>query len=452
MISIKNARFADGKFYSFTISNSCFSGVFTQESLEAVLPSTVSLQRYAELSADPDFAAKNQQLNVDAGGALLVPAAIDVHVHSRDPGFPEKETWGSLAQAAFRGGVVAVVDMPNTVPPTLGREELLDKAERSRRTPLEARFLLGVSSNNLEVLAPLLQDPSLPLSGLKIFYGQSTGNLQFADLEGLAGKLPQFQNYRLVFHAEDQCCIDDNSRALSLSGAYASLGGSYAVHSMLRDSNSALQATAAIVGWAKRWQRAVHIAHVSTPAEMALIVAARAEGVLVSAEVCPHHLLLSTDDYQRLAGFLTVNPPVRSRQEVSALRRYFVGGAIDCFASDHAPHTRREKLRPYPQCPSGVPSLEFFWPLFYRAVLASGGSIPDLLSMVSLTPATLFGFTGLGGLRSGLRASWVWLTPQEGQIASTDIRAQCQWSPYLGDPAVVSTQATWQDGICRYLG
>jgi dihydroorotase len=452
MILLKNIRFLDTKVYSVAIAEGEFTRVSLQEGLEPPLASSITLARYAELSEDREWCRAQQKVVVDAEGELLVPGAIDVHVHSRDPGFPEKETWQTLGQAAFRGGVVAVVDMPNTFPPTMNRDQVLDKALRAQASGLDFRFLLGVGSANLSSLSSLLQDKTLPICGLKIFYGQSTGNLQFADLDLLASKLPQFQDYMLVFHAEDQCCIEENTRTLSPSREYASLGSSYAVHSELRDSRSAVQATAAILRWAKRWGRAVHIAHVSTPAEMELIVAARREGLKVSSEVCPHHLLFSTADYERLGGFLKVNPPVRSPEEVVDLRRYFARGAIDCFATDHAPHTREEKQRPYAQCPSGIPAVEFFWPLFYRAAQSSGASIPDLVSMVSLTPAKLFGFSRLGALRPGFRASWAWVKRTAGVIAPTDIRARCQWSPYQGEPAVLSVQATWQDGICRYLG
>jgi dihydroorotase len=453
MIIIKNARFADGSLHSLALSGGQFSETHRQKSEEHIAEAHLSLEAYAARSQDPAWiAAQTGPLLVDARGELVVPGGIDVHLHSRDPGFPEKETWGTLGEAAFRGGVVAVVDMPNTEPPTLYREEILDKAARARASGLYFKFLLGVTAENLEGLPALLQDPSLPLCGLKIYYGQSTGNLHFVDLEQLATKVPQLHNSMLVFHAEDQNCIDRHSRALSPTGDYASVTESYAVHSLIRDSDSAVQATTALIRWAKRWKRAIHIAHVSTPDEMALIAAARAEGVHISSEVCPHHLLLSVHDYEQLGGFLKVNPPVRSRVEVDLLRRYMGQGSIDCFVTDHAPHTKAEKLRPYSSCPSGIPAIEFYWPLFAQACALSGASMATLLSMVSSTPARLFGFPRLGHLAPGYLASFVWLSSEEPRTISPDqVKAHCGWSPYIGTRVPVCVKATWQEGTCRYI-
>jgi dihydroorotase len=452
VICISNIRYLDGSLHRLRIAAA--GQILEAKPQGKLLPppgGALSLARYAELSSDPSWHMRAAPLEIDAAGEILAPAAIDAHVHSRDPGFPDKESWDTLAQAAYRGGVVAVVDMPNTFPPTLDRENIRDKAARADKSGLGYRFLLGVTAENLPRIPELLRDKTLPLCGLKIYYGQSTGNLRFVDLEQLAHKVPQLQDYMLVFHAEDQCRIDCQSRALSPEADYASVPSSYAVHSQIRDSESALQASIAILQWAQRWKRRVHIAHVSTPDEMALIAAARRDGIPVSCEVCPHHLLLSTLDYERLGGFLKVNPPVRSESEMLLLRRYLAEGSIDCFVTDHAPHTTREKRQPYATCPSGMPASEFFWPLFYHACKLSGTSAAALLPMVSSTPARLFGFPGLGQLAAGYAASFVWLREEEHTVTPESVAAHCGWSPYTGTRLPLRVQATWQEASCKFI-
>src|SRR5690606_11388564 len=116
---------------------------------------------------------------IDAQDETIIPAALDMHVHSRAPGLAHKEDWHTLAAGAWRGGVVAVADMPNTIPPTMTKAAVLEKAKLARESGLEFTLQLGVGAGNIKEVASLLTDPELPVSALKVFYGRSTGDLMY---------------------------------------------------------------------------------------------------------------------------------------------------------------------------------------------------------------------------------------------------------------------------------
>ncbi|MEZ4741016.1 MAG: amidohydrolase family protein [Bdellovibrionota bacterium] len=438
-----NAKLLTGECIDFIVEN----GKITD-----LLPVTTSIH-----NAKFDLAdfVKNRNpstdiINIDCKAELILPAAIDVHVHSREPGFSHKEDWMTLSNAAFKGGVVAVCDMPNTLPPTMSRADIEEKAHIAQKSKLAFKLYLGVGKANIGSLKNILSDPSLPLCGLKVYYGQSTGELMYDDLETLAKALPENMRGVLTFHSEDQCRIDHNEKEL-LTG-YNSKDDSlpYELHSKIRSSDSAWQSTKVILEWAKKWQQPVHIAHISTPAEMELIEEARQGGLHVTAEVAPHHLIFSTDDYEHLGPLLKMNPPVRSPEEVHELRNYFAKGLIDYFATDHAPHTLVEKNQPYKLCPSGVPSIEYFWPLLLLLADQTGLSPVQTLQMGAAKAAIPFGFSSLGKLEVGYDASFVWISRQTQTIRNKEVVSKCRWSPYDGMELPYTVCATWHKGQLVY--
>lgn len=388
----------------------------------------------------------SDEITLDVGGDFLLPGMIDAHVHSRDPGFPRKETWQTLAAGAYKGGVIGVCDMPNTKPPTMDRVEILDKAARAEACGLDFRLFLGVGGANIDRLRPLMEDVSLPLAGLKVYYGQSTGELMYADLMRLGQSLPYPCSRALVFHSEDQCAIDDNMGRHSCEEC--GTPGSFRVHSAIRSSAAAHASTRVILEWAQQQHRPVHIAHLSTPVEVDLIEEARARGVMVTSEVAPHHLMFDTDDYDRLGGYLKMNPPVRSPDEVRHLNQMFGDGRIEVYATDHAPHTRAEKeTTNYAQCPSGVPGVEFFVPTLLTLADRNGLPMSRAIAMGAETPARLFGFgPNVGRLAPGCEANLVWVRRRDWIVPATEVASACGWTPYAGMTLRYDVLATWHRG------
>ena len=443
MARIVHAKTIDDRPLGFDVVNGRLSRVsIGTEDTGPVSPSAliVPLAKATDLGRLPESAV------VDAGGATLVPGAVDCHVHSRDPGLTHKEDWHTLARGAWRGGVVGVADMPNTIPPMMTREAVLTKAAIARASGIDFRLLLGVGAGNIDRVAALLSDPELPLCALKVFYGRTTGELMYDDLETLARSLPASGEKLIVFHSEDQCTVDCNHARLEFRTRSRDFAA-FAVHSEIRSSEAAHASTRTILEWARTsYKRPIHIAHVSTPLEVELVAEARARGVPVTCEVAPHHLLFSTDDYPRLGPLVKMNPPLRSPREVEDLCRLVGQGLVDVFATDHAPHTLAEKRSEVARSPSGVPSVELFWPLVLEIVRRTGLPLAKAVAMSTEVPARLFGFAGKGRLADGADADFVWLGDTELVVRNEDVVSKCGWTPFDGWRLPRDVVATWTRG------
>ena len=443
MLRIINARMADGRLATIQTAGGQIQAVTPQKGRQGAGRDVLRLGDVGDLNGINGGAV------LDADGELILPGLVDVHIHSREPGFPHKETWKDMARAAYKGGVVAVCDMPNTLPPTMDRESVLEKAAIARESGLDFALYLGVGAGNLERLPELLADEELPLCGLKIYYGQSTGELMYSDLEKLGQTLPRATGKVLAFHSEDQCHIDRNHAGMD--PGTCTTPDSFAVHSRIRSSEAAMSSARTILDWAVRENRAIHIAHLSTPGEVGLIREARARGGRITSEVAPHHLLFSTDDYGRLGSRIKMNPPVRSPEEVRDLRRCYGEGRIEIFATDHAPHTLEEKaVREYDRCPSGVPALEFFLPLLLKCAEISGMSTESAVRSAAEVPARVFGFPRTGRLAPGFDANLVWVREEEQIPRDKELLSKCGWTPYDGLPLPARVMSTWHKGRLVY--
>lgn len=386
---------------------------------------------------------------VDAAGLWVLPGLVDIHVHSRDPGFTHKEDWQSLTRAAYRGGVTCVCDMPNTMPNTMDRASILAKQAVAEAGGIDFFFYLGVGSGNIEQLAALLADDQLPLCGLKVYYGQSTGELMYDDLKRLGQVLPKPFPGLLSFHSEDQCSIDRNTAAMAPGPCQD--GKSFQIHSAIRSSAAAHKSTQAILDWAFLEGFEVHIAHLSTPAEVELIEAARGRGQHVSCEVAPHHLIFSTNDYEKWGSWIKMNPPVRTPAERDQLLAYFGKGLIDAFATDHAPHTKSEKaVQEYLKCPSGVPGVEWFGPLLLSLARDQGMSMEQAVAMGSTKPFGLIGQKKRGRLEVGAAADFVLMEEGAFEIPADGVISKCGWTPYEGTKVNYKVRQTFHGGRLVY--
>lgn len=447
MPRIINAKTVDGRWSGFDVQNGRLAAVMPQASeIDGLALARSSGGRLLPLLTVADCAELANVDIADAAGMVVVPGGIDAHVHSREPGLTHKEDWRSLARAAWHGGVVAVADMPNTLPPTMTRATVAAKAELARTAGLEFQLLVGVGAGNITEVGRLLADATLPVCALKVFYGKTTGELVYDDLESLARHLPADGAKPIVFHSEDQCTVDCNQARLA-PRMQASVPEAFAVHSEIRSSAAAQASTRTILEWARTsYRRPIHIAHVSTPVEVEMIAEARAAGVAVTSEVAPHHLLFSTDDYARLGGLVKMNPPLRSPSEVMALRRLVGQGAVEVFATDHAPHLMAEKARSVADAPSGVPGVELFYPLLLAAAQLSGLDAAQAVAMATVAPARIFKFTGKGALAVGYDADFVVLDLAPTIVAGRDAVSKCGWSPYVGMTLPARVMATWNRG------
>jgi len=355
-------------------------------------------------------------------GLHVLPGVIDTQVHFREPGLEHKEDLSTGTAAAALGGVTAVFEMPNTKPPTTGEAEFAEKCRRAHgRAWVDIAFYIGATQDNAGDLARLERLPGC--AGVKVFMGSSTGNLLVADDADIQRVLANGTR-RVAVHAEDEMRL--RQRYTIVAG-----GADPGRHADWRDAETAVSATHRLLRLAEATRRRVHVLHVSTAEEIALLAEHRD---LVSVEVTPQHLTLQAPDcYDELGTFAQMNPPIRDGRHREALWRAVADGIVDCIGSDHAPHTREEKKQPYPQSPSGMPGVQTLLPIMLDHVARGRLSLQRLIDLTSAGPARLFGLAGRGRIAVGYSADLsVVDLKQRRMITHRWIASRCGWTPFDG--------------------
>jgi dihydroorotase len=328
----------------------------------------------------------------DAAGLTILPGVIDSQVHFREPGLEWKEDLETGSRGAVLGGVVAVFEMPNTEPTTTDAEALEDKLRRARgRMHCDHAFYVGGTHENAAWLGELERLPGC--CGIKVFMGASTGTLLVADDEGVAAVLRSI-NRRAAFHSEDEYRLAER-RSLARTGEWTS-------HPEVRDAESAIRSTRRLVGLAKALGKRIHVLHVTTAEEIAYLADHKD---VASVELTPQHLTLTGPEaYERLKGFAQMNPPIREAHHQAALWRAIETGLADVLGSDHAPHTREEKGRPYPASPSGMPGVQTLVPIMLTHVAHGRLTLERFVDLTSHGPNRVFGMADKGRLAEGYDA------------------------------------------------
>jgi dihydroorotase len=358
---------------------------------------------------------------IDCTGLDVLPGVIDSQVHFREPGLEAKEDLESGARAAVLGGVTAVFEMPNTKPNTDSADAVQDKLARAKdRMWCDHAFYVGATNNNAEHLAELERLPGT--AGVKIFMGASTGDLLVSDDANLARVLASGHR-RVAIHAEDEFRMQDRLGER--------VPGDPSSHPVWRDDESAILATRRILGLARAARRRIHVLHVTTPAELELLGQHKD---IATCEVTPQHLTLAGEEaYPTIGTFAQMNPPIRSAAHRAGLWHWLNQGVPDVLGSDHAPHTREEKAKPYPDSPSGMPGVQTLLPLMLNHVAEGRTTLQRVIDLTSAGPQRIFGIAGKGRIAVGydadftvvdLKARW---TVEESWLAS-----RCGWSPFTG--------------------
>lgn len=358
---------------------------------------------------------------IDCTGLDVLPGVIDSQVHFREPGLEAKEDLESGSRSAVLGGVTAVFEMPNTKPNTDSADAVADKLRRAHhRMWCDHAFYVGATNHNAEHLAELERLPGT--AGVKIFMGASTGDLLVSDDANLARVLAAGHR-RVAIHAEDEFRMQERLGER--------VAGDPASHPVWRDDESAILATRRILRLAREARRRIHVLHVTTPAELELLGQNKD---IATCEVTPQHLTLAGEEaYPRIGTFAQMNPPIRSGAHRDGLWHWLRQGVPDVLGSDHAPHTREEKARTYPDSPSGMPGVQTLLPLMLNHVAEGRLTLQRLIDLTSAGPQRIFGLVGKGRIVPGydadftvvdLKARW---TVEESWLAS-----RCGWSPFTG--------------------
>jgi len=387
--------------------------------------------------------AHRAEESIDARGMLVLPGAIDVHVHFRDPGPNYKEDWASGSASAAAGGVTAVIDQPNTVPRTMDARSFEEKLEIARhRSSID--FALNGGPGKIDEL--------------KGAGAQAIGEIfsyEHSDAE-LAAVLSRVKEAGMLasLHAEDGAIIKE--KAAELSGRHDP-----EVYSLVRPASAEALAIEKACSISER----LHICHLSSAQGLAAVEEARRSGPAVTAEVAPHHLLLNDKDYQKQGSFLKMNPPLRRKADNDALWRALRTGAIDILASDHAPHLPEEKREDIWEAPPGVPGVETMLPLMLMAVKKNLIGLERLVDALSLRPARIFGLAGKGRIEPGMDADLVIVDSKAvTEINADRLHSRAEWTPYQGREAIfpmmtiVRGRVVWDGdllvspGYGRFLG
>ncbi len=337
---------------------------------------------------------------LDATGMHVLPGAIDVHVHFREPGYTHKEDWDTGTAAAAMGGVTTVFDMPNVDPPTGTPEALALKLAAAEKARVDFGIYGLLGEDNIDQLEALIAGG---VAGFKCFMGNTFGNLPSpstgAMLEGF--EIVAKHGYRVALHAETASIMAWRQKKLMAAGKSAPLD-----HLAARPAVVAIEAVARAAILAEWTGARIHVLHVSSADELRPLAAAKARGVDITAETCPQYLLHDTRDYERLGSLIRINPPVREPHHKDALWQGLRDGTLDMIATDHAPHLPSEKLKNNIwEADCGWPGVETQMPLMLSAVNDGRLTLEDYVRISAEHPARAWGlFPRKGAILPGADA------------------------------------------------
>jgi dihydroorotase len=374
-------------------------------------------ERIVEIAAEIITTAVTRE--IDATGLVLLPGVIDPQVHFREPGLEHKEDLTTASRACAKGGVTSFLEMPNTKPLTITQAALDDKLQRAAaKSIVNFGFFIGATPANLPDVRS-----AHPTCGIKVFMGSAHGDLL---VDTAAALEPIFaQGDRLIaVHAEDQARI--NQRKQEFAGSTDP-----AVHSQIQDDIAALNATKLALALSEKYQRRLHILHLSTAIEAEYL--RQHKPAWVTAEVTPQHLLLNTDAYAKIGTLAQMNPPLRSHHDNEVLWAALLDGTIDFIATDHAPHTLEEKGKGYPNTPSGMPGVETALPVMLTQAVAGKCTIEQVANWMSTAVAKAYNIPNKGSIEVGFDADLVLVDViNYHPVERKDLETKCGWSPFEG--------------------
>jgi dihydroorotase len=324
---------------------------------------------------------------LDATGLHILPGAIDVHVHFRDPGYPQKEDFASGTAAAAFGGVTCVFDMPNTLPTINNAASLADKHKiASAKAYVDYGLYAVLGEDSIEHVPALIEGGVI---GFKLYMGNTFGRISSpstgAMLEAFEVVAPTGK--RISLHAETNSIMERREARLRAAGRTEPIA-----HLAARPAVVAVEAVERAATLAEWTGARIHVLHISSAAELRPLAEAKARGVEITGETCPHYLLLDETDYDKFGGVVRVNPPVREKPNQQPLWDALMDGTVDMIATDHAPHAPEEKTRPdiwTVDC--GFPGVETQMPLMLTEINKGRATINDYVRWSAESPAKIWG-------------------------------------------------------------
>ncbi len=394
----------------------------------------------------PSISFDGSCIEIDATGLHLLPGAIDDQVHFREPGLTHKAEIYTEAKAAVAGGVTSFMEMPNVIPQTVTQDLLAQKYELGRQKSLaNYSFFMGTTNDNYDEV--MRTDPKM-VCGLKIFMGSSTGNM-LVDNEKVLDKVFSYAPMLIATHCEDEGTVQSN-----LAEFKDKYGNDipFEAHPIIRSHEACYLSSSFAVGLAKKHNTRLHILHISTGKETELFSNTLPLGKKrITAEACIHHLWFTDEDYKTKGRWIKWNPAVKSAEDRDQIWQALLDDQIDVIATDHAPHTKEEKLGNYLTAPSGGPlvqhSLVAMLDFYHQGKI----SLERIVEKMAHAPAICFEVKERGYIREGYYADLVLVNLNKKWIVNEqNILSKCNWSPFEGHQFQSSIEKVFVSGHLAY--
>jgi dihydroorotase len=359
---------------------------------------------------------------IQASGLHVLPGLIDPHVHLRDPGDSSVESIPTGTRAAALGGFATVFDMPNTSPAVTDAKTLAWKQTYVERESFtDFGIYIGATKQNIGELAGLERADGV--CAIKVFAGSSTGDLMVEDDENIEAVM-RAGTRRIAFHSEDEYRLQ--ARRTNFKS-----GEPYARHMEWRDEECAFLGTRRIMALARATGRPAHIVHVSTAEEFAYL---RDFRDITTTEVLVNHLTqIGPECYDQLGGYAVMNPPIRGQRHYDAAWAAVNSGLVDTIGSDHAPHPRAAKERPWPDTAAGLTGVQTAVPIMLNHVNAGRLSLGRMVDLMSAGPARVYGAVTKGRIAAGFDADFTLVDLKHTRNIENDwIVTPCGWTPFAG--------------------
>lgn len=401
--------------------------------------------RITEISENISVKSANTKV-IDADGCYLLPGMIDDQVHFREPGLTQKATIASESKAAVAGGITSYIEMPNTIPQATTIELIEEKFAIAEKTSwANYSFMFGGTNDNLD---EILKVDETKVAGLKLFLGSSTGNM-LVDNPVILEEIFKKTKLLISVHCEDETTIQSN-----LAKYIAQYGEDIPIemHPLIRSEEACYISSSRAVELAKKTGARLHVFHLSTEKETHLFTNKKPlSEKKITAEACIHHLWFTDEDYKTKGNKIKWNPAIKSPKDRTGLWKAINDDRIDIIATDHAPHTLKEKNSVYTKAPSGGPlvqhALDALFELHHKGFI----SVEKMVEKIAHNPAILFQIKDRGFIRAGYKADVVIVNPiAPWTVNKENIAYKCGWSPFEGVTFKSRVTHTFVNGILVY--